>query len=404
MATTGAKFPTAAVAVSEAPWSDNAWDTAVTNVFADDGTTASCTAASFDSPDQTFVLKASGFDFSAIPDGSTVNGVTARINAWFRSGQGSGSLDLCQLLNTSLAKVGTNQAATPVPLTTTTTTIITKGSASDKWGNALDAAWVKHANFGIALGVLATAANADVDIDYVTLEIDYTAPAVPNQGSASGSISWAGSSTGTRTAAGLVAGTITLAGAVNGTTVHRGAGVGTVAWAGTATGAAPSVGPNEGTASGTVAWAGTATGVTVHGGSVSGATSRVGSATGSTTHAGGATGVLAWTGSAVGSVAHGGSVAGMATWVGVATGEAPSGEAPTAGPNSGAASGSATWAGSVVGTTIRRGSASGTIVWSGVATSIVAIDWDLPAIAKCHHDKIIIGRHGHPIITGRAQR
>lgn len=183
MATTGQVFPTTAVTAAESPWLDNDW-TAPTAVTADDGVTANVIAASFDSPDQTFVLKAQGFDFSVIPNGSPINGVTARINAWFRAGQGSGSLDLCQLLDTSSAKVGTNQCATPVALTTTTTTIITKGSASDLWGNALDSAWVKNANFGIALGILATAANADVDIDYVTLEIDYTpaaaaAPIVP---------------------------------------------------------------------------------------------------------------------------------------------------------------------------------------------------------------------------------
>lgn len=178
MTSTGQVFPTTAVTAAEDPWLDNDW-TAPTAVTADDDTTANVTAASFDSPDQTFVLKAQGFDFSSIPDGSTINGVTARVNAWFRSGQGSGSLDLCQLLDTSGAKVGTNQCATPVALTTTTTTVISKGGAADLWGNALDAAWVKNANFGIALGILATAANADVDIDYVTLEIEYTAPEIP---------------------------------------------------------------------------------------------------------------------------------------------------------------------------------------------------------------------------------
>jgi hypothetical protein len=176
MTSTGQVFGSVAASVSEAPWSDNTWTTP-TNVFADDAATANVTATSYDSPDQTFVLKVSGFDFSSIPDGSTILGVTARVNTFFRAGQGTGSLDLCQLLDTSLAKVGTNQCATPVALSSTTTTIITKGSTSDLWGNALTAAWVKNSNFGIALGILATAANADVDIDYVTLEIEYTPPA-----------------------------------------------------------------------------------------------------------------------------------------------------------------------------------------------------------------------------------
>lgn len=86
-------------------------------------------------------------------------------------------MDLCQLLNTSKAKVGTNNCSTAVPLTTNSATIITKGSSLDTWGNSLTAAWVKSANFGVAIGILATAANADVDVDYVTIEIYYTPPA-----------------------------------------------------------------------------------------------------------------------------------------------------------------------------------------------------------------------------------
>lgn len=174
-ATTGAKYPTLGETISEAPWSDNTWSTP-TNIYSDNGATANVTASSYDNGDQTYVLKATGFDFSAIPDGSTIDGVIVRANSWYRSGQGSGSMDLCQLLNTSKAKVGTNNCSTPVALTTTNTTIITKGSSTDLWGNALTTAWVKSANFGVAIGILATAANADVDVDYVTVEIYYTPP------------------------------------------------------------------------------------------------------------------------------------------------------------------------------------------------------------------------------------
>src|SRR3989338_5766113 len=175
-ATSGQVYPTLGVTIAESPWLDNNWTTP-TNIYSDDAATSNVTAASFDNGDQTFVLKATGFDFSAIPDGSTINGVTARMNAWYRSGQGSGAMDLCQLLDINKAKVGTNQCATQVALTTTNTTIITKGSTVDNWGNALDTTWIKDPDFGIAIGIKATAANADVDVDHVTLEIDYTPPA-----------------------------------------------------------------------------------------------------------------------------------------------------------------------------------------------------------------------------------
>ena len=173
MVTSGAKYPTLGETISESPWSDNTW-VAPTNIYADDAATAYVTAPTFDAPDQTYVLKATGFDFSAIPDNATILGVICRVNAWHA--KGSGSLDLCQLLDTSKAKVGTNQCATSVPLTTDDTTIITKGADNDLWENGLTPAWVKSSNFGVALGMLATAANADVFIDYVTLEIYYSTP------------------------------------------------------------------------------------------------------------------------------------------------------------------------------------------------------------------------------------
>ena len=79
---TGEIFPTAAVTASEAPWSDNDW-TSATNIYADDGSTASVTASSYDSPDQTYVLKAYTFTpatIAAIPSGATIKGVIAKIN------------------------------------------------------------------------------------------------------------------------------------------------------------------------------------------------------------------------------------------------------------------------------------------------------------------------------------
>src|SRR3990167_7091814 len=154
---TGAKYPTTSASVSEAPWSDNGWTTP-TNIYADDGATASVTASTFDTPDQTRVLKATGFDFSAIPDGATIDGVIVRLNTWYANG--TVSIDLAQLLDTTKARVGTNQYATPEALATPDTSLKTIGGATDTWGNVLTAAWVKNANFGVGLGFLATGADA----------------------------------------------------------------------------------------------------------------------------------------------------------------------------------------------------------------------------------------------------
>ena len=175
MATTGAQFPTSGTSVSSAPWSDNAWTTPG-NVTADDGSTANITAATYDSPDQSHILRVTGFDFSAIPDGSTIDGVRVVVQAWYRSGTGSNSGDLAILYSGS-AQIGNNKWSTPQALTTSNTATYTLGGTTDLWGASLDAATVKGSGFGIDLGFLATAANSDVDVDYVTMEVFYTAPA-----------------------------------------------------------------------------------------------------------------------------------------------------------------------------------------------------------------------------------
>ncbi len=170
MATTGAKAPAAASSTSETGWAGNAWLTPQNLYGAGD---AAITAATFDAGVHSQVLRAYTFDFSAIPDGSTINGVQVVINA--RYATAICALSLAQLLDTSRAKVGTNQYATPVNLTTSAANY-TKGGATDKWGNALDAAWVKDPDFGVALGIIVGASdNCDVFIDSVTMEVWYTA-------------------------------------------------------------------------------------------------------------------------------------------------------------------------------------------------------------------------------------
>lgn len=174
MATTGAKTPTAASSTAEAPHSANAWTTPE-NLYG--AGTAAITAATFDANDQSEILRAYGFDFSVIPDGSTIDGVQVVIGGAYYA-TAICALDLAQLLTTGGALTGTNQYATPVNLTTGGSNY-TKGGATDKWGNALDAAWVKNSNFGVGIGIKVGASNnCDVFIDSVTMEVWYTPPAL----------------------------------------------------------------------------------------------------------------------------------------------------------------------------------------------------------------------------------
>jgi hypothetical protein len=173
MATTGAKAPTAAVSADETPWTgvNFAWLNP-TNIFG--AGESSIVHSTFDAGVHSQVLKAYTFDFSAIPDGSTIDGVQVVINA--RYATAICALALGQLLDVSRAKVGTDQYATPVNLTTSAANY-TKGGATDKWGNVLDAAWVKDPDFGVAIGVIVGASNnCDVFVDSVTMEVWYTAP------------------------------------------------------------------------------------------------------------------------------------------------------------------------------------------------------------------------------------
>lgn len=167
---TGEKFPTSGTTASESPWLDNDW-TSPGSITANDGTYASVTASTFDSGDQTFVLKAKGFDFSSIPAGATINGVTVRVEA--HADSTSVGIDLVQLLDTSGAKVGTNKSDTTQRLTTADA-VYTWGGSTDLWGNALTLAWVQDPDFGVAIGGHAYTANSQIFVDYVTVEIDYT--------------------------------------------------------------------------------------------------------------------------------------------------------------------------------------------------------------------------------------
>lgn len=176
MASTGAKLPSSGASVSSSPWSDDAWVNPG-NVTAIDTTYASVTASTFDSGDQTYRLRCTGFDFSAIPDGSTINGITVKINN-ARYANGTGSLDLCQLVSSG-TPIGNNKYSTPQALTTTATTDYTVGGTSDVWGASLTAAIVKDSSFGVDIGCLSTGANTDVYIDAVEMTVEYTEPSPP---------------------------------------------------------------------------------------------------------------------------------------------------------------------------------------------------------------------------------
>ena len=177
MATAGPRYP-GTVATEIGPSGDNDWLTPA-NVGADDGTEAQITAATYDAADHSYRLKATNFGFDAdVPAGSTINGITVEIDR--RCFAGAAQDQEVRLYDSTSTLVGDDkQTATAWP---TTSAIATYGSAADTWTSGLDADDIRSAGFGVALIVLADAANTDIGVDFIRVTIDYTAPSPSGTG------------------------------------------------------------------------------------------------------------------------------------------------------------------------------------------------------------------------------
>jgi hypothetical protein len=137
------------------------------NVVSDNATDATCNAGA--SGSDYLVLR--NFDFSAIPLGSTINGITVRFEASEHS-TGSETVS-AQLQNDTGTLIG---SAKTVSVAGTAKTVYTLGSVSDIWGTSagtLTRAMVQNATFGVRIWY--TTAQ-DVRIDYGTMAVEYTAP------------------------------------------------------------------------------------------------------------------------------------------------------------------------------------------------------------------------------------
>lgn len=87
MSDTGLIYPTTAATAAEAPYSTIDWVNP-TNITACDGSSATCTGAS-----RSYVLYAKSFNFAALPDGATIDGVEFSI-LW----QCGGGVSMCSLI------------------------------------------------------------------------------------------------------------------------------------------------------------------------------------------------------------------------------------------------------------------------------------------------------------------
>lgn len=167
MASQGPFYP-ATITTEAGPSGDNDWLTA-SNVGADDGSEAQITHATFDANDHSFRLKAQNFGFTVT---GTVVGITVEIEQ--RRFAGAAEDQEVRLYDAAGALAGDDkQTATAWPATAT---IATYGGVADTWNAGLTAADVNDPDFGVALIVLATAANTDIGVDFIRVTVEYTPP------------------------------------------------------------------------------------------------------------------------------------------------------------------------------------------------------------------------------------
>lgn len=174
MATEGPRFPGTTASLSNAGSSENAeaWVNPG-NIVSDNGSEASITAATFDTPDISQLLVASNFGFT-LPAGATINGITVEVER--RDGAiGSASDNRIQLAKgtTFASLVGNNKAATTTDWPTNAA-VATYGANNDLWGTTWTGTEIRASSFAVMLSVQADSANTDVFVDFIRVTVDYT--------------------------------------------------------------------------------------------------------------------------------------------------------------------------------------------------------------------------------------
>jgi hypothetical protein len=142
------------------------------NITADDGSNATVSMTFVGSTVQSHWLVADTFDFSSIPDGSTIDGVQVR--AQLSVNTASGTVYDAVVIGESDASLGTPKA--PGTALTTTPTNYDQGSSSDLWGLTLSAADVKASTFQARIAVEASAffSARTFSCDAIWVNVHYT--------------------------------------------------------------------------------------------------------------------------------------------------------------------------------------------------------------------------------------
>lgn len=175
MPSQGPRFPGTASSLANAGTSENAeaW-VSPGNITADDGSNASITAATYDSPDISQLLIGSNFGFT-IPNDAGIVGIVVEIER--NNAAGAASDNRVQLARgTAFADlVGDNKADTALDWPAAMT-VASYGSASDLWGTTWTPDQINASSFAVFMSVQADAANTDVAVDFYRVTVHYVEP------------------------------------------------------------------------------------------------------------------------------------------------------------------------------------------------------------------------------------
>lgn len=355
MASSGPRYPSQVATVAVAPESANDWLTAA-NVFADDGSEAQITAATFDANDVSYRLRATNWGF-AIPAGATINGIVVEIDR--RCFAGAAADYRVQLGRDITAPIGDNKAsASAWPATSA---VATYGSSSDTWAAGLTVGDL-NTSLVVFLAVQATASNTDIGVDFIRVTVHYTPVA---------DTALVGSSAGAATAGGALSTQIRLAGPSAGTGSAAGVLTTAVALVGSGAGSASASGVLSNAAA---SFAGSAQGTSAGSGAMTTGIALQGALAGFGGAAGALTTAIAATGAATGTATGSGALTTAVRLVGQSAGQGSSiGALTTAIALVGASAGGTSAAGILTSTAdvALAGGAAGTSAGTGALTTVI---------------------------------
>jgi hypothetical protein len=175
---TGYKNPTYGFdSNSNPPYDDNGWNNEI-YIYSSDDQHASITAPTFDTNDYSWVLVASGFDFSEIGDTDIIDGIEVGVER--KAGDDNSVQDAyIDLWIDDACLEEAPVTGSPWGVLETYDEYTTAGGPTEDWGASLTGADVKDSSFGVCYAVKAIADDAQVYVDHIKVKIYYHSAAPP---------------------------------------------------------------------------------------------------------------------------------------------------------------------------------------------------------------------------------